>query len=417
MKVLWVVNILFPEAQRVVTGNGSLKSSGGWMLGAAEALLNHEEVDLYVSCPTTLVNELCCIEGEKIKYYLFPLGEGNTRKNPEYQKYWKQISEQIEPDVVHIHGTEYSHGLEYVEACGASNVVVSIQGLTSVYTRYYKGGLDTWDVLRNITLRDILKGTLFHDQRSFNKRGKYEVELFKKVSHVIGRTSWDKAHVWAINPDSHYHFCNEILRPDFYSGSWEYQKCKKHTIFLSSAAYPIKGVHQVLKALPLILRHYPDTQVRIASGKSIYPRSFKERLLDKGYNKYLRSLIRRFHLEKHIVLLDPLDAEGMKREYLSSNVFVCPSSIENSPNSLGEAQILGVPVLASYVGGIPDMMRDDEEYIYRFEEVEMLAEKICHIFGSSLEFCNKDMRDEARERHDRFRNSNSLVQIYKDVLK
>ena len=71
MKILWITNILFPEAQKLITGNGSLKESGGWMLGAADALLKHEEVDLYVSCPTSLVNDLCCIEGEKIKYYLF----------------------------------------------------------------------------------------------------------------------------------------------------------------------------------------------------------------------------------------------------------------------------------------------------------------------------------------------------------
>lgn len=65
----------------------------------------------------------------------------------------------------------------------------------------------------------------------------------------------------------------------------------------------------------------------------------------------------------------------MKQEYLNANVFICPSSLENSPNSLGEAQILGTPCLASYVGGIPDMMFGNEGYLYRFEEIEMLAER------------------------------------------
>lgn len=39
MKILWITNILFPEARVLLTGRGELKSSGGWMLGAAEALL------------------------------------------------------------------------------------------------------------------------------------------------------------------------------------------------------------------------------------------------------------------------------------------------------------------------------------------------------------------------------------------
>ena len=35
----------------------------------------------------------------------------------------------------------------------------------------------------------------------------------------------------------------------------------------------------------------------------------------------------------------------MKEKFLNSHVFLCPSSIENSPNALGEAMILGVQAL------------------------------------------------------------------------
>ena len=49
MKVLWITNILFPEAEHLLTGSGELKSSGGWMLGAANALLNNKEVRLCVA--------------------------------------------------------------------------------------------------------------------------------------------------------------------------------------------------------------------------------------------------------------------------------------------------------------------------------------------------------------------------------
>ena len=49
MKVLWITNILFPEAEHLLTGSGELKSSGGWMQGAANALLNNKEVRLCVA--------------------------------------------------------------------------------------------------------------------------------------------------------------------------------------------------------------------------------------------------------------------------------------------------------------------------------------------------------------------------------
>jgi glycosyltransferase involved in cell wall biosynthesis len=37
----------------------------------------------------------------------------------------------------------------------------------------------------------------------------------------------------------------------------------------------------------------------------------------------------------------------MITEYRNAHIFICPSSIENSPNSLGEAQLIGVPVIAA----------------------------------------------------------------------
>ena len=44
MNVLWITNITFPEAQALLTGKGSLTASGGWLLGAAGALVDQPDV-------------------------------------------------------------------------------------------------------------------------------------------------------------------------------------------------------------------------------------------------------------------------------------------------------------------------------------------------------------------------------------
>ena len=50
MKVLWITNIEFPEVVRQITGNGELKSTGGWLVGAAEAITNYcDNIELYVA--------------------------------------------------------------------------------------------------------------------------------------------------------------------------------------------------------------------------------------------------------------------------------------------------------------------------------------------------------------------------------
>lgn len=416
MNVLWITNIIFPEAQSLLKGNGCLKSSGGWMLGAAESLLNQDDIELHVASISRDVRSLNILKGDRITYYLIPYGKGNLKYNSEYEPYWQQINSIVLPDIVHIHGTEYSHGLSYMKACGVDNVVISIQGLTSAYYYYYYYGMTKSDVFRNITFRDIIRGTVLRGQRQFKERSKYEIEMIQMVHHIMGRTSWDKARCWAINPGAEYHFCNETLRHEFYSGEcWEYELCTKHSIFLSQAGYPIKGLHQVLKAMPLILRHFPDATIRIAGGDITKTETNKDRLRLSGYGKYIKRLISKNGLQDKVVFTGNLNASEMKSEYLRANVFVCPSSIENSPNSLGEAQILGVPCLASYVGGIPDMMKGNECGLYRFEEIEMLAYKICNVFDSTN--TQIDMSSNARFRHDGYMNQKSLYNIYTKVYR
>lgn len=414
MNVLWITNILFPEAEQLLTGSGELKASGGWMLGAANALLQNKEVKLTVASVSAKVCKLTKLKGHNILYYVFPMGKGNLRYNEEYFTYWTQIQESIKPDVVHIHGTEYSHGLAYMKACGSENVVISIQGLTSAYYYYYYG-MTKKDIYMNLTFRDIIRGSILKGQKQFKQRAAYEIEMIKEAKHIIGRTSWDRARTWAINPCAEYHFCNETLRPEFYDGSkWNYNKCNKHTIFLSQAGYPIKGLHQVLKAMPIILRHYPDASIRVAGGDITKCSTLSEKLRLSGYGKYIKKLIKKVGMEGKVTFTGNLNAQQMKQEYLRANVFICPSTIENSPNSLGEAQILGTPCVASYVGGIPDMMEGNERNLYRFEEIEMLAEKVCKVFVE--EDKQVDMRAVAATRHNPELNGKKLYSVYESII-
>lgn len=412
MKVLWITNIMLPPICKAI--NEPIPVTGGWMYSSLKELQTVKDVEFAVA--TVYQGKQFAVKQiDNVLYYLLPLGgKSNLKYQPVLETYWQKVQQAFLPDVVHIHGTEFAHGLAYIKACSAHNVVVSIQGLVSVYSRYYLGEINNGDILKHITFRDILrKDTIFHQQHSFVKRGRIEKEILQSVNHVIGRTSWDKAHVWAINPKAQYHFCNETLRDEFYKHQWNYEECEKYSIFLSQAGYPIKGLHQVLKALPLILKHYPETKVYIA-GDNITKRSWY-RLT--GYGSYIKHLIKYYKLEKHIFFTGMLNEQDICKRYLKSNVFVCSSSIENSPNSLGEAQLLGVPCIASYVGGVPDMMKGCEKFMYRFEEVEMLASKVCGIFSNNFLLVHDLMQKDANIRHHKVANSNRLFEIYNCISK
>lgn len=418
MNVIWITNITFPEANQLLEGQGSIKSSGGWMISAAEVLARQPDVNLTVASVSRKVKKLTRLQGKNIVYYLLPYGNGNIRVNHEYEPLWRKIHDLVHPDVIHIHGTEFSHGLAYIEACGANHVCLSIQGLMTACSDYYYCGLTYSEMLQASTPVSILRGGILNDYREFKKRGEIEKAIIRRVHHIIGRTSWDHDRIWAINPDAEYYHNNETLRADFYTGqTWSYDNCVPHSIFLSQASYPLKGLHQVLRALPLVLRFFPDTTVRIAGENICRTNSRLGFLFLSNYGNVIRRMIKKHKLNLSVSFVGSLTGEEMRQEYLRSNVFICPSSIENSPNSLGEAQILGVPVIASYVGGIPDMMMGDDDHMYRFEEVEMLAHTIVKLFNGELSLKTESMRNIALERHNPIKNMRELIAIYNIVLK
>lgn len=408
MKVLWITNLLFPVPSEALGLSAPIY--GGWMVSSLNAL-KEIVVDIKFAIATVYYGDkLQVIERDDVLYYLLPSRVNMTRYDKSLEQLWRLIRDTFEPDVVHIHGTEYAPGLAYIRACGSSNVCISIQGLISVISRYYCAGLTCPDIVKNLTFRDIVKfDTIFQQKRRFDRRGILEKEYIKSVSHIIGRTSWDQAHVWAINDRANYHFCNETLRPSFYKHKWEYNKCDKHTIFLSQASYPIKGFHMVLKAMPMILKHFPNTRVRVAGHDIIHKPLYRI----SGYGMYLKSLIKKYHLEDKVTFLGNLSEDEICSEYLKANLFICPSAIENSPNSLCEAQILELPYLASYVGGIPDLMNGNEQFLYRYDDVEMLAEKVCKIF--SHEECKSLYVNYALERHNLSNCAESLLRIYQSI--
>lgn len=412
MNILWITNILFPDAANHL----GMKQSvfGGWMLASANAILKSGGVNLAVAS-TYNGNNLIKITKTSITYYLIPSSKKNSFYNKTLEKYWEKINYDFNPDIVHIHGTEYAHGLSFMKSCGNDNVVISIQGLVSVCARYYYAGIPMKDIIRYYTLKDILKGGIIFGKNDFERRGKLEHEYLKLGKHVIGRTSWDKSHVLSVNPNLNYYVCNETLRDIFYNNQWNYDKCEKYSIFISQASYPIKGLHMVLKAMPLILKKYPNTKLYIAGEDISSSKSFSQKLKVTGYSKYIKSIIKKNKLESKVIFTGILNEDQMCKYYLKANVFVCPSSIENSPNSLGEAQILGVPYLASFVGGVPDLIPIDCYHrLYRFEEVEMLAHKVCNIFSQSF-FDNSLIIKEAKKRHSKENNCAELLSIYRNI--
>ena len=414
MKILWLSNVLFPDVCKELGIN--IPKVASWVYSGAMALMQaNPEIELSVAA-LYQGKELKCITLYGIIYYLIPDKGGNVKYNQKLEAFYKEITHRFEPDIVHIHGSEYPHSLAYVRACGGKNVVVSIQGIVSIIANYYLGGISEREIILNITFRDIARrDSILAQQKNMRKRGCYEQELIKRVDHIIGRTSWDKSNIWAINPKVNYHFCNETLRPIFYKHQWTYNGCRKHSIFISQAYYPLKGIHILINALPLILRNFPDTKIYVAGNDFFNVAWYRK----NGFVNFTENLMKKKGVLNRIEFLGELDESEMLKQYLLAHVFVCPSAIENSSNSIGEAQLTGTPCVASYVGGTMDMITDGETgFLYRFEEAPLMAKRICQIFK------NRDLAERfsfngqrvAAERHNKILNAKTINNIYEIII-
>lgn len=415
MKILWITNILPPEAEREITHNELLKGSGGWMVSLLEALSKNKDLEIIIASVHKWAKEFREIQGVHTKYYVLPYGHGNMSYNKQYEAYWKLIKEKEHPDLVHLHGTEFSHGLAWLKVFGSDNMVISIQGLVHVIKKYAFYGVPKWDYIRNWQPISLL----IDEKRNLKKRATCEIDYLRLGKHFVGRTEWDKAHIFAINPQAHYYYCGEMLRESFYSSQWQIGNIESHSIFVSQANSSIKGLHQVIKSLPLILREYPDAKLYVGGARYFTsPESIKKKLMKSTWFSYIGSLIKKLKVENSVIFLQPLDEQEMLNRFLKSHVFVLPSSIENSSNSLAEAQILGVPSIASYVGGTPSMVDDGNTgLLYRFEEYEMLAQKIKDVFGDDrlAEKLSIKERGQARDRHNREFIVNNMIEIYNSI--
>ena len=274
MKVLWVCNTILPRAAEYLNMEGTNKE--GWIAGLAERLLREQggyPVELAVACPMAGSEEKqkWLIPGVDGAQDFWQYGFKEDVDHPEtYDKNLgeelKKIMEDFQPDVVHCFGTEYPHTLALTKVCDKDKLLIGFQGVCSKLEEVYYADLPE-KVIKRVTFRDFLKRDSIRMQKEkFKKRSISEVAAIKAAKHVTGRTVLDKSYALRYNPDIQYHFMNETLRPVFYQGSWSQENCEPHSIFISQGDYPLKGLHYVLKAMPMILEQYPDARLYVAGN-------------------------------------------------------------------------------------------------------------------------------------------------------
>ena len=417
MRVLWFTDNPAVGANHL--GNKGVGSA--WILSLEAELTKSNNVELGVAftCdqpnadPFTIDNSMYFpvrIPSVKNKFKQLYNRLIHKIENERYLQLYLDVVQLFKPDLIHIFGTEHAFGLIIPKI----NVpcIIHLQGNLTVINLKWYSGLTAIDVLKYSRKWPILKGYGIYNSYFINKKASArERKIFLKCKYFMGRTDWDRRISSVLSPDSKYFHCDEIMRPGFYLNQWDPQKVRKGYIIISTFRNNIyKGLETIYECKKILINNFPDLEIvwKIAGIREEDEVSF---LVERKYRGRFKDI--------GIQLLGPLNEDGLIAEMLSADLFVHTSHTDNSPNSVCEAMLLGMPVIATYAGGTPSIICDKTEGLLVHDgDPYMLAGTILELFR------NKDMainlgenaRIRSLARNDPHKIVNDLISVYYSIL-
>ncbi|MFV0469135.1 MAG: glycosyltransferase family 4 protein [Dysgonomonas sp.] len=347
MKLLWFTNT--PSLFEIQEGG---YNGGGWITSLEREMSQIENIELAVAF--LYPEEKKVVKGN-VAYYLIHTKSSilskiqfyidyETYRQNEIKSYLKVIHD-FKPDVIHIFGSESTFGLvrEYTDI----PIVLHIQGIMNPYLNTCDlPGIGKYEFLKYLKIKEYKShylNTLFFKRGAVN-----EQKIFSLCHNFMGRTQWDKnvANLLSFQK-AHYFHCDEILRPPFYTASaWNFEEHALFKIVTTISKTDYKGFDLILKTARLL--------------KTNFNLNFEWNVYGIGEYSFWEKKLKIKALDVDVFLKGVIDADQLVLSLRDANVFVHPSYIDNSPNSICEAQMIGVPVISTNVGGISSLIDNDE---------------------------------------------------------
>lgn len=417
MKILWFANSPCGSIRR---HKGQLVT-GGWLISLEDEIKNNPNVELNVAYLSSKEEGPFFFDG--VNYYpiYIPTHKSkigrilDRRRNQQSLDLFlvpkmMSIVKEVNPSLIHIHGTERSFGLiqKYVED---TPLVFSIQGLLAPYAEKFFSGISRQYAMRREKMINRLKGIdIKRVYDSFIYGGERECDFLRNAQFIIGRTSWDENVTGLLNPLREYFVVNEILRSPFYDKQWnkkEFNEVRQIVSIISPGIY--KGLENLLKSAAL-LRTYSDMDfVWNVVGLSD----------DSDYVKMCEDYTNIRSNDVNVHYLGVQAAENLSDVLVNSDIYCHVSHIENSPNSVCEAMLIGMPIVASFAGGTNSILKDGEEgYLVQDGDPYSTAGML-HKMANSFDVCStlgSNAKLKAAKRHKPENVAKELLESYNKIM-
>lgn len=405
MKVLWL------------SGNPALykrKSmiDGGW-IGTLQGEIVKRGMDLAIAFP--YASDDSPSEGDGVKYYPMYVSKWkkrihkfNSAKIDElYVQKIKNIIDEFEPDVIHCWGSELCYGL--IAKYTKIPVVMHIQGIINpIYDAYCPAGMSGYSILKSLNFNWLKFHHLYYGWHSWMPvQAKREAEIFKHTKYFFGRTDWDRRVTKILSPNSEYFFCSEALRPAITKApKWHFHETKDKVVIATTISSPVyKGADVILKTAKVLKEHTNlDFEWNVYGVGEIKMQERFTGIRCKDVDVYCRGTV---------------NAQELADMLLRSDVYMHSSYIDNSPNSVCEAQYMGVPVIAANVGGVSTLLKENAGVLVPSNDAYQTAYFIQKI-GSNREFAedlSKKEMEISKNRHDVDSIIDSIMAVYHKLVR
>lgn len=335
----------------------------------------------------------------KIKTFF---GDYSAWKNEEYHHLakLKNVVDEFKPDIIHVWGTETDMGLIALET--DIPVIIHLQGLLNpYYNSLLPPGFSRWNYICKdgyspVKMMNNL-GSLFY----WKYKAEREKRVFSACKNYFGRTGWDKLICHLYSPQSNYYYCSEILRNEFYTEECWTKPLDSVFRIVSTISPPLyKGMDMVLKT----------AQILKESGKL----EFEWYIIGIEHSYYVEKKIGIKANDVNVKFLGVKCASEIKQIELNSSMYFHPSYIDNSPNSVCEAQILGLPVIAVNAGGVSSLIEDGNGLLIPSNEPHVAAELIIRVLTDQL-YINNTSIESIRNRHSKDSVIKDLLTTYNRI--
>jgi glycosyltransferase involved in cell wall biosynthesis len=414
MKILWLTNS--PAGASTYVDQNT--PGRGWIASLGDVIKSLDDVNLAVCFFNNKIEEFK-FSHEGITYY--PIKDKLATKlrkihSKAFGTLWDsnlpdllKVVEDYKPEIIQLFGTET--GLGEIVGKIRIPIIIHIQGLVNPYVcNWFPLGFSPARILVNSSLKDlIMRRDLYSDYLFLKKIARREQHIIKHAKYFFGRTTWDRRVVNLFNDRSQYFYCNEVLRPFIYDAQWSF--ADRTTLKLVTTINPqiYKGLDIVLETAQLLRRQskksFEWNIIGIESDHKVV------KMIERCKRAKFRSNSVYFRGVKH--------GRDLVSQLLESDIFIHPSHIDNSPNSICEAMLLGMPVVAGNVGGVSSIVESGHSGVcYNSRDAHELAAIILEksLDQRELQRLGRNAREVALERHDRSKIASQVLETYRLIL-